>query len=547
MIRKVLLINTPRISMEELNKSIGVRQDREVYPPLGLLYLSSIIKAEIENIDVCVLDLHFESVKSIRLNKEVCWDTLCEAKIKEFNPDLIGISVLFGGSLEYAKGICQKIKGHYPDIPLVSGGIHVTGIAGEKNQLEFCDFISLYESEYHIVGLIKYLNGEKNELRGITVKNDAYLREGTKILKDIERPAHLDDLPIPDYGAIDLQNYYKFGVLSASQTITPDTPIASMLTTRGCVAHCKFCSVRSFMGFGVRSHSPERVLEEIDLLYNKFGIRHIDLVDDDFTHNKKRAIKIFEGLIQRKYPLTWSIGNGVRLGTLDDEMLDKMVQSGCTYFSLGIETADPKILKEMRKPLTLKILRDKVQLLRKHPQIYYRANFMVGFPGETKEQMNETFALAREIEFDWSLFSICKPLPNTDLYREMLKMFPDDEDAVMSSDAIDYKFNTSKGMFGDGAGQESVFDKIYTSNLEINFKDNVNLAGRNIERAVDDFEKVIKIANKHAFAWNCLAKGYKALHREEDSRAAVGKTAEIIKESDYWRDKFKELDFKIEP
>ena len=190
------------------------------------------------------------------------------------------------------------------------------------------------------------------------------------------------------------------------------------------MAHCKFCSVRSFNGSTMRSHSTDRILRDIDLLYNKFNIRHIDFVDDDLTYDRELITAFFDALIERKYDLTWSVGNGVRIGTLNEELLTKMVKSGCTYFSIGIESGDPKVLKEIRKPLGIKMLKEKVILLHQFPQIYYRANFILGFPGETREQMDMTFAVAKEIELDWNLLSICKPLPGTDMYQDYIKMFP---------------------------------------------------------------------------------------------------------------------------
>ena len=111
---------------------------------------------------------------------------------------------------------------------------------------------------------------------------------------------------------VDIKNYYKHGILSAAQTVAYDTPLATMQTVRGCTARCTFCSVRNFNGFGVRTHSPDRVLKEIEILYKKFGIKHIDFVDDDFTVSRERVIQICKMLIERNYNLTWSIGNGVR-------------------------------------------------------------------------------------------------------------------------------------------------------------------------------------------------------------------------------------------
>lgn len=541
MISKVLLINTPRVSINDLNSDTGSEKTfYEVYPPLGILYLSSMVKRELKDIKVEVLDLHFASIKDAVEGIIVDWFKMCRRNIEEFKPDLIGLSVIFGASFGYAENIGREIKQTYPEIIIVAGGIHITGIANDKDKLKFCDFVSLYESEYHFVGLIKYLNNQQNYLKGIVVNNKSLIRNESDVLADIERPNNLDELPIPDFTAVDLKNYYKYGVLSAAQTIPYNTPVGSLLTSRGCLGNCKFCSVRSFMGSKVRMHSPRRVLEEVDILFNNLGIRHIDLVDDDFTYDTQRAIDILNGLIDKNYSLTWSIGNGIRIGTMSNTLLEKMVKSGCTYLSIGIESGDQKILKEMRKPLTIELLREKVKLLHRYPQIYYRANFMVGFPNETIEQMEKTFSLAEEIVFDWSLFSICKPLPNTELFNEILNNKSD-----FKEDLNDYCFNSSKGMLTKDNVREFIFDLVYTKNLKINFKDNVNLKGRNIKRAVRDFERITKIVKEHAFAWNCLAIGYKILNMREEAKSAANKTKEIIEKSPFWLRKFEELNFAI--
>jgi radical SAM superfamily enzyme YgiQ (UPF0313 family) len=540
MISRILLINSPRISSDVLNADTSSTY-YEVYPPLGILYISSMIKRELQNVEVQVFDLHFEGIKYFHNRKKVDWIKLCKKRIEEFQPDLIGISVIFGASFSYAKSVGIAIKELFPKVVTVGGGVHITGIANDEDVSVFCDFVSLFESEYHFLGLIKYLNNQQNYLKGIVVNNESLIRNKGDVLPDIERPERLDDIPAPDFGAVDLGNYYKYGILSAEQTTSRDIPKATMLTSRGCVGNCKFCSVRSFNGIMVRAHSPERVLNEIDTLYNEFGIGHIDFVDDDFTHNRKRINAILDGLIERHYLLTWSLANGVRVGTLTEEILDKMVKSGCTYFSIGIESGNQNILKEMRKPLTIELLRRKIPLLHKYNEIYYRANFMVGFPGETLEQMENTFSLAEEIALDWSVFSICTPLPDTDLYNEILKNSSD-----FNSGMTDYSFASSKGMLVDKEKEDYIFDLVYTNNLKINFKNNINLKGRNIERAVKDFERVVKIAKDHAFAWNCLAKGYKALCMSEKEEGAVKETNKIIEKNPYWRKKFEEIDFAIE-
>jgi len=544
-ISKILLINTPRVTLDVLNHSDKkVLRYINVYPPLGLLYLSAVLKKYLSDVELEIFDLHFESLKKAQTNGHVCWDEMCDEKVKQFGPDLVGISTMFGASYDAAKLIGAHIKSNN-NIVLVAGGVHVTAMAtGNDNSLGFCDFVCMHESEFHFLELVNYLNGRTNKIHGVVPVNKQLLRNQDDVLSELNVIEELDTLPYPDYDSIDISQYYKIGTLAASQTISYDTPFATILTARGCRAHCKFCSVRSFSGGSVRAHSPRRVLEEVDILYNKYGIRHIDIQDDDLTFDKNRMIEIANGLIKRSYQLTWSDANGIRLGTLDDELLDKMAASGCTFVALGIESGDPDILKQMRKPLTLKILEKNGPLLGRHPEIYYRAGFMTGFPGETYEECQRTFEIARKYPWDWCQFSICQPLPNTELYNDLLenKSGHTEKGTEFSTD---YKYATPGGISDDEDRQLEIFNQTYNYNLILNFKLNKNLVGRNVDRAVRDFERIINMVDNHAFAWNCLSIGYEKLGLDKKSVHAKQKTQEILNTSEFWINKFDELGFEV--
>ncbi len=544
LIKKVLLIGSPRMALDSLTTDANI--SHEVYPPLGLMYLSAMIKRELVEIDVVIYDLHLESIKAAYAGQSVDWSKMVTSRIDEFQPDLVGLSTMFGASFSIAEKIGQEIRQKYPQMVIVNGGVHITGIikTRDKEKLNsFSDFTCLNEAESHFVGLIRYLNLQQDFLKGVYVHNRVLLRDAAHLLPGIETVEDVDTLPMPDFGAVDLHNSYKYGILSGAQTIPRDKPLATLLTVRGCIARCTFCSVVNFNGAGVRMHSSQRVLEEIDVLYNEHGIRHIDFVDDDFTHSKQRTLEITQGLIARKYDLTWSIGNGIRLGSLTDELLQKMAESGCTYFSLGIESGDPEILKKIRKPLTLPMLRKGIELLQRHPQIYYRANFITGFPEETMEQLQRTFDVAATMQADWCLFSMCKPLPDTEMYNDLLEN--NYEGVGNNSTANDYSFQTTMGMLANEEEGKHIFDLTYYYNLKINFRDNPNLRGRNVERAVKDFERVTKISQNHAFAWHCLDLGYRKLNRLQDAEYARRNVHKIIENDLFWLKKFEELEVSI--
>ena len=556
-IKNILLISVPRLSIKQLTDefkstvSLGTqskpadKSHYEIYPPLGLLYLSSMFK-EKKNVDVQVFDMHLHCIQMLQNNTRVDWEKIIDDAIKKYKPDLVGISSMFGASFEGTKFVGETIKKHYKDIIVVCGGVHMTGLANNNDEnLKFADFICLNESEYHFLWLVEYLNNEKDTLTGVVVNNKTLLRNEADLIPGSHVVQDLDTLPIPDFGSVDLKNYYKYGILSGAQTIDYDTPLATMQTVRGCIARCSFCAVRSFNGLGVRMHSSRRVLEEIDLLYNKFGIRHVDFVDDDFTYDRQRVMEITDAIINRDYNFTWSIGNGVRLGSLDEELLKNMEKSGCTYLSFGIESGDDEILRQMKKPLTLEILREKVKLLDICPKIYYRANFITGYPGETKEQLQKTMDVAEKYPWDWNLFSICKPLPDTDLWNELLENSADFEGVGNNTDQ-DYNYSSYEGKVFNDAGDEYILRTSYDFNLKSNFKNNKNLKGRNVLRAVKDFERIVAKVNNHAFAWNCLAIGYRKLKQYEKSEYALKKTMEIVSESSFWSEKFVKHQFLID-
>ena len=556
-IKKILLISVPRLTIKQLNdtfqSTVGLgtqskpmdKTHYEVYPPLGLFYLSSMFK-EKNDVDVQIFDMHLHCIQKLQNNEAVDWKEIIDDAINKSKPDLVGLSSMFGASFEGTKFVGETIKKYHKNIIVVCGGVHMTGLANNNDKnLKFADFICMNESEYHFLWLVEYLNNEKDTLTGVAVNNKTLLRNQADISSGFHVVQDLDTLPIPDFGAVDLKNYYKYGILSGAQTIDYDTPLATMQTVRGCIARCSFCAVRSFNGLGVRMHSSGRVLKEIDLLYNKFGIKHVDFVDDDFTYERERVMEITDGLIDRDYNFTWSIGNGVRLGSLDEEMLKNMEKSGCTYLSFGIESGDDEILRQMKKPLTLEILRDKVRLLDLCPKIYYRANFITGYPGETKEQLQKTMDVAEKYPWDWNLFSICKPLPDTDLWNELLENNADFEGVGNNTDQ-DYNYSSYEGKVFNDAGDKYIFNTSYDFNLRSNFKNNKNLNGRNVVRAVKDFERIVKKVANHGFAWNCLSIGYKKLKQYEKSEYALKKTKETIKKSNFWREKFLKHEFLID-
>jgi phosphonoacetaldehyde methylase len=202
-----------------------------------------------------------------------------------------------------------------------------------------------------------------------------------------------------------------------SYTKTPNT---ATLTSRGCSANCIFCATARFWGNKYRARSPENVIAEIDELVKKYGIKEIQFIDDNLTLNKKRAIAIFRS-IKKRFKIAWSTPQGIAPWALDEELIKEMKDSGCYEISLAVESGDQDILKQViRKPGSL----DKIKRLVKEinrVKMLSKGFFVIGLPGETKEQIQKTFKFALDLKLDSATFSLATPFPGTRLYSLCLE------------------------------------------------------------------------------------------------------------------------------
>lgn len=194
---------------------------------------------------------------------------------------------------------------------------------------------------------------------------------------------------------------------------TAQPPFAVTITSRGCPYRCIFCAGRTVSGSKVRFRSAKNVLQEIKQLYGQ-GIRDIFFLDDHFLANKKRAIEIMEGIKDSFSGLAWRCVN-VTAWLLDKDILSLMRTSGCSHITVSIESGNQEVLRKIvKKPIDLNAIPEKLSLA-KSLGFDVVANFVIGFPGETWEQIRETFRYAENLDVDIVNFHIATPLPKTEL------------------------------------------------------------------------------------------------------------------------------------
>ena len=487
-IKKILLISPPQFQTSFIDLEILKNKRYFNYPPygLGLLRKSLIDKG----CEVKILDLNFEllslanrfvenpknlnsymkknkissdenknylnneyDAKSFKLfeNKtiqaipieDLMIPKLDEA-IKNFTPDLVGVTCMFTMTHTRMIRIAQRIKEHSKDIVIFAGGVHPTSsaelILKEEKSI---NFISLYEGDQSIPQLIDYFNKKNNDIKslrqiGILINNKYYETDGR-----IHPEGKYLNIK-PDYGDLKLEKYSNFGEIGAYRFWWKKNTIAStVLSNRGCRARCSFCSVRNFNGKGVRGRSFASVIDELSYLKEYHGVNHVMWLDDDLLFDRERTIGMFNEMVKRNLKITWDASNGIIASALKDEVLDAAAESGCIGMHFGIESGSDKILREVHKPSGKKHYLDLEHKLKKHPQIFTKGFLMVGFPNETLSQIKETIDMAVQINLDWYTIQVVHPLPKTEMHSQMVQMGEITEDEV-DSEKLNYGNRTGK-------------------------------------------------------------------------------------------------------
>ena len=233
----------------------------------------------------------------------------------------------------------------------------------------------------------------------------------------------LDKLPFPAYDLINFSDYLNNPYLYVSRSNFKG-PQISMFTSRGCPYKCVFCSVALHMGKKYRWHSVDYVINHIRLLREKYGISTFHFEDDNLTLHKRRFEQILDALIEQRIKIRWDTPNGVRGDTLNMRLLKKMKKTGCKQLLIAVESGKQETLDNIiKKDTSLEYL---IEVIRNCKKIHLQATmtFVVGFPGETLEDMRQTTDLAlkllREADAIPSVL-VATPLYGTELYEDAVK------------------------------------------------------------------------------------------------------------------------------
>jgi len=361
-------------------------------PPLGLGYLAAVLRKE--GFKVRIIDDMVENLS---------FDTLLKRLKKSIMVGITSTTPTFNSALRYAR----RIKEALPDIFVILGGVHVTFRPLDAVKNSFVDAICVGEGEETVVEVAERVEVGKTleDVKGVIY------RSGNEIVDNGPREfiKDLDSLPFPAYDLMPLEKYSLFG------EHLEQFPV---ITSRGCPFACRYCSSSLFMGHRFRARSAENVVDEIEWLVGDFNAKHIAFSDDTFTLSRRRVEAICNEIKRRGIDIEWSCSS--RVDTINEDMLKKMKEAGCSAIYYGVESASEKILNFYRKRIDFEKVKRAVELTKKY-DIMVICSFIIGAPMEKKEDMKATLKFALKLNPDYAQFSILTPYPGTEIYEEAEK------------------------------------------------------------------------------------------------------------------------------
>ena len=417
---RILLVNPPQLR-------IAGSEPPPCPPPLDLAYIAAVLE---NSFDVKILDCMVEGIhikKYFEKDVEI-WGVDTDEmtkRIPRWEPDIVGISCPFPAQEEVLYRVAKvykdfgKIRGK--KIAVVAGGPHASSIPFEILKNENIDFVVIGEGEspmFHLCQAIQE-NKEYFDIDGL-----AYREKDGKVAVN-PRQKYIEDInkiPFPARHLLLMDKYYR-----TPTYFKPHSKLfTNMVLTRGCDARCIFCSVPSCSGGTIRYRSPENVVEEINLLKERYRIDEIYFEGDNLFRNQEYAEELCKAFIEAKLNIKWSCQAGVVAWGYNKKLLAMMKESGCYRINVNVESgSDPVLAKIVKSPNEKNIMLNFIQAIAA-AGLETHVRFSIGYPGETREHILETFYFINTFNFSEYEVHFAKPYPGTPFW-EMCKsngLFP---------------------------------------------------------------------------------------------------------------------------
>ena len=371
--------------------------------PLGPAYLAASLREA--GFDPRMVDLTFFDKRKVDVEQ------VRDATLNQ-NPEAVGLSTLTW-TINQVYEIADAIKAEAPDLPITVGGPHASAIP--HRTLDECpsiDSVIIGDGEH---AYVEYLNllFEKGHCPEMAELRGTVFRHGGEVVGDTS-PNYIDDLDALTFPARDLFNIDSYREFSRN-FIAKKTPVASIMTSRGCPQACVFC-YRASSGYRYRSRSAGNVVREIEQLH-RLGFNEVQIPDDNFTADRPRVYEVCRLIKERGLDMSFDLPNGMRVDHVTEDLMETMYDVGFYSIHLGVESCDDHVLKTIRKGITVDQVREAVRITKDigYNIILY---IIIGLPGSSVEAEARTLEVLREMDAPFT-FSICTPYPGAPLWKSV--------------------------------------------------------------------------------------------------------------------------------
>lgn len=533
--------------------------------PLGVVSLSAYLKKFLP-VDVSAVDFN------VTLNQESSFNY--QSFIEYFReklsvlgiepPDYVGISALFTPAYNSIIDLSQVAREIFPRAMILVGGNFPTAMYRDiLNDSPYVDAVCFGEGEKGLLGLLQAADKAEFLNQSVSWATRAKISQPSPNLQH-DFIEDLDEIPMLDYDILDLEGYKlnptssrysvseKYKSKMSNGDFTDEVSIGvqngklekikhsysmPIMTSRGCPFKCTFCASHAAHGRDMRYHSLERVLTDAKTMIERYGIDGVVVQDDHFMAGKDRPYKIVDGL--GKLGLGMFFQNALAIYALDIEFLKLLKHSGVDALVLPIESGSERVLKElMKKPLRLDLIPKAVKNCRE-AGIFTDCNIILGMPGETKEDIEDSRKFLKTIDADWFRVFVATPIPGSEMYA--------------TCEANDYfkvsplKANYKRAVVEtEHCTPEYVQYMCYLMNIELNFVHNANLRLGNYEVALESFLNVINVKPDHAIAHYYAGVCYNHLKQSNNSRKHIELAYAFSQATEFWDEYIQMFNIPIE-
>lgn len=386
---------------QELGKNISA-----IEPPYLTLSFATYLKNK--DINVSILDCQAENISPVETSQRVI----------ELNPTLIAI-IVYGNqpsastqNMDISGRIATAIK-ETSNIPIVMGGLHPSALAKQTLEEEDIDFVIQGEEQIPLEQLCKAIKTDNNfsDIDGLWYFDNKKVKNN----KRANLIENLDEfMPLADWDLLPMEKYRAHN-WHCFDDIENRMPYAAIYTSLGCPYKCTFCCINSPFGKStIRYRSPDVVVEEIELLNKKYGVKNIKIIDEMFVLHESHYMRIVDLIIEKKLDLNiWAYA---RVDTIKKDTLRKMKEAGFSWLGLGIESASNFVRDGQHKKIRIADIKKVVRTVQESG-IHVGANYIFGLPDDTMETMRETLELSKELNTEYANFYCAMAYPGSALYN----------------------------------------------------------------------------------------------------------------------------------